>query len=715
MSRTMKTLTMGGKTYEIVDAKARYDASIARASAIFRTAIGSVVTIDDASDASLSVLKIRGKTEQKTTSGAQLFDGSKILDRTTNGVTFTNDGFGVITLKGTADVATSSNNIVIKDLAPGTYYASGTVESKMIFYVRITHADGNFTYVRSPKSFTLDGTETEVLGYLYAPTAGVTFYNEKIYPMLNAGDQPISWEPYTGRMASPNPDYPQELHNAENPTTYIHGKNLACHTTGVNTTASGMTIVAEKYSSEVTITGTAEKLFSHMIMKTEILSPGKYTVSAYGVNNHDSNHDRLYVADYYTNKVFCNYVRDDTPKTFELTEPTMLRVDMVFAAGSTYNGVVKIQLEAGETVTEYTPSVPPQSMTTPVILRAINNIYDEINFEKGRYIQRVYSKTFDGVDGETITLYSERADVYGFALKITDVNMLKPSHKAYCTHFKNIITGISSVNEECFLCGAGSTTIYVMIKKDRISEYSVEAFKAWLSENPITVVFQLATPIETVLPDEVLEAFKELHTLYPNTTIMNDTGAGMTIRYAADTLTYFDNVVGSITLPPPTSVDNGKVVSVVDGAYTLINPPEGGGSATPSVTILEKTSLNGFTLSPDFGIYIVAVSPPPFTLTVGETYKVFWDDVEYSVEALDISQLIPDAVAMGNGPAFGMGGNAEAPFIIVQDSLGVSFAALVDYDQPHTVAIYQGDSVATESFVRSYVEQYIGDALGGEY
>ena len=167
-------------------------------------------------------------------------------------------------------------------------------------------------------------------------------------------------------------------------------------------------------------------------------------------------------------------------------------------------------------------------------------------------------------------------------------------------------------------------------------------------------------------------------------------------------------------LPEPTAGDNGKFVAVVNGAYALTNPPAGGSGASSKV-IFEETQLGGFVQHPQYGIYVIAMSPPPFALTVGEVYTVFWDDETYTCEALDVSQILPGAVALGNGTGFNMGGNAEAPFIIVQDSQGALFSALVDYEESHTVAIYMDDPVATQSYVRTYVEQYISEALGGDY
>lgn len=55
--------------------------------------------------------------------------------------------------------------------------------------------------------------------------------------------------------------------------------------------------------------------------------------------------------------------------------------------------------------------------------------------------------------------------------------------------------------------------------------------------------FILETPIEHDLPPEVIEAYKQLHTNYPVTTVLNDAGAGMKVEYVADTKNYTDNKI----------------------------------------------------------------------------------------------------------------------------------------------------------------------------
>ena len=69
--------------------------------------------------------------------------------------------------------------------------------------------------------------------------------------------------------------------------------------------------------------------------------------------------------------------------------------------------------------------------------------------------------------------------------------------------------------------------------KGNITNWNAEKVNNLLNGIPggITVLGQLANPIETPLTSEEIEAFKALHTNEPTTTIMNDADAWMKVRY----------------------------------------------------------------------------------------------------------------------------------------------------------------------------------------
>lgn len=184
------------------------------AGAIMRSAEGSFITLEDAADEmGFRQLEIAGKTEQRTTTGAQLLNLSDVENAISNGLTYSIKN-GVVTASGTPAVEYAS--IVAKKikLPPGNYYASGIdiTSGRLFLQMAITSANGNKTFY-SNKGFTIDGTEQSI-DFVIQIGSNITALSKcTLYPMLNAGDTPLPWEPYTGSKPSPSPEYPQEMEN----------------------------------------------------------------------------------------------------------------------------------------------------------------------------------------------------------------------------------------------------------------------------------------------------------------------------------------------------------------------------------------------------------------------------------------------------------------------------------------------------------------------
>ena len=67
------------------------------------------------------------------------------------------------------------------------------------------------------------------------------------------------------------------------------------------------------------------------------------------------------------------------------------------------------------------------------------------------------------------------------------------------------------------------------------------------SDTPPTILGQLETPIETPIPAEELAAYKALQTYDGTTNVMATNGAGLSLRYIADTQKYIDNKIAALS------------------------------------------------------------------------------------------------------------------------------------------------------------------------
>lgn len=153
---------------------------------------GEVITLRDSSNRPLRGLNIYGKTTQFTTTGKNLLNVPEKL-------TFTQHKTITVGLPANTYVISCGNVVKGGDENPilGFLNSAGDVVS----YVELTP--------NSTNSITCNNTPTIGLyssGW-YGTSAGVTSTIEQLMISVDGGE----YEPYTGGIPSPNPDYPQEL------------------------------------------------------------------------------------------------------------------------------------------------------------------------------------------------------------------------------------------------------------------------------------------------------------------------------------------------------------------------------------------------------------------------------------------------------------------------------------------------------------------------
>lgn len=182
------------------------------------------VSVGDAWEAPIPDLEVAGKSDQFTTTGAQLFDASLIPALTAGGVTVEGTADGGYHISGSGDSGTFYKTVKITDL---TMLKAGNImlkneSSVPKFSVRLMDSSSTILF-----ELTADQTRTiteEMLNtegvYLqhmfYGAVSNVT--PGTYYPMLYQ-DGDGTWEPYTGGQPSPSPDYPQPISRTGTVTT----------------------------------------------------------------------------------------------------------------------------------------------------------------------------------------------------------------------------------------------------------------------------------------------------------------------------------------------------------------------------------------------------------------------------------------------------------------------------------------------------------------
>lgn len=150
------------------------------------------------------------------------------------------------------------------------------------------------------------------------------------------------------------------------------------------------------------------------------------------------------------------------------------------------------------------------------LYRLDKNIYDYIDFNRGKIVRNIGAMTFDGSDNElwnlSDTQYTNNIRFYTSILADTSIklNLLVLCNKfIYVKDMQGYdLTGISFTN-----------TLDIQLDKSNLSTQDLTGFKTWLKQNPITVVYQLATPTEEDIPSALLTQLQALQTYCPVTFI----------------------------------------------------------------------------------------------------------------------------------------------------------------------------------------------------
>lgn len=144
-----------------------------------------------------------------------------------------------------------------------------------------------------------------------------------------------------------------------------------------------------------------------------------------------------------------------------------------------------------------------------------------------------------------------------------------------------------------------------------------------------------------------------------------------------------------ITMPEtliPENIAEGVNIAGIIGTHS------GGGATETDILPLQDLT---FAQNTETGLYEWFTAPAPSALTVGETYRVVWNENEHICTAFDGSALYQGGVGLGNTLFFG-GADTKEPFLfayVPATGEGVEYDTLgcltLDTDATHSVRIYQ--------------------------
>lgn len=469
-----------------------------------------------ASNNGIDVAEIDGAYSQETTNGFQLFDASKLPTKSAGSATVTNNGDGSFTISGSGNLSGKfeqrynyTHEDTLKLLKVGKLKLKKTNWINPVLEIGILNTStGSWV---SGKRMETTGGEQEfdiTLDDLNNPNyvLMIRFRGNKdseikaniIKPMLYQ-DGDGTWEPFTGGIASPNPEYPQEPKFVgdynEDTQKYIDfvtsGKNLLNNE--ANTFSfKGVTFTINKDKS-ILLSGTATE--------TIYWNDGKLSANIYN--------DKIYtlsgcpsgggLSKYYMYLYNESFSLNDTGNG--VTNMSKVTKKVVFGiaifSGVNVNGLVfKPQLEIGTTATDYQPY---QGFETTALqlnqpLRALpNGVKDTI--ENCVVTRRVGEITYDGSEA-WVKMNGSDSNNWLYAQNqaqnktegLCDLLL----HKSYA-----VINQGAELDNVGFNTDYYKGTLYLNVgyyMEQAGLTNTVDNLKTWLQSNPITVCYELATP-----------------------------------------------------------------------------------------------------------------------------------------------------------------------------------------------------------------------------
>lgn len=476
-----------------------------------------------ASNNGIDVAEIDGAYSQETTNGFQLFDASKLPTKSQGGATVTNNGDGSFTISGSGNSTESYNN---------GYSYSHEETLKLLKVGGIKLDTGNITYPflewqlrYNGKTITLNNFRNEISTNTITQEmldasdcfVRILFFGEKdsaiqagtIKPMLYQ-DGDGTFEPFTGGVAIPNPEYPQEPKFVGDYNEDTQKYDIGFVTSGNNLFNINGNVNVDGYSKEQKTTNTVENgvltcnvnsARNHGVGQRLYGLKGKtISVSAKLKSLGETTIGNIYI---YESSGGYKAVGNTTAldKVFAINNYTCATDDIVVAfAGADGTGVqfYDIMVNYGAKFVDYEPFAGFETTTVELNqpLRELpNGVKDTI--ENGVVTRRVGEITYDSSSDENWDLNGLYGEKY-VRFSTSAPNITTSAYKVgnvICDKFPYRPYEDSSVSPDSEYIIAGSGYMYVLIEKSRLSESTAQGFKTWLQFNPITVWYQLATPI----------------------------------------------------------------------------------------------------------------------------------------------------------------------------------------------------------------------------
>lgn len=340
--------------------------------------------------------------------------------------------------------------------------------------------------------------------------------------MFNKGPEALPYEPYTGGQPSPSPDYPQEIVSAGNWNEEAQKWEYEIGVGGANLFDVSKVVNSFQESPGVINNGDGT-LTVNAVDSSGVSAGTPKTLKDYCP---DIKVGETYVLNAETTGTLkFIYLNDGSGSwtfgTSKTITESMLNATVYFcASGPNSSAIVsKIMFNAGSTALPYEPYKPPQTVTLTAD-RPLTK-WDKLEKRNGQW-GWVYGSAeivFDGSEDETWSYIEDGTASRAFTIYDTGGDAL-------CNKYVYDY----AMNPGQFDLRGGASEQYIRFNCYGIAS-DVGSWRTWLSENPLTVLYQTTEETFVPLSQTEQEQMNALHTFRPTTVLSNDADCEMELTY----------------------------------------------------------------------------------------------------------------------------------------------------------------------------------------
>lgn len=489
--------------------------------AIINTMSGeSPLAIPDSAERVNKRLELGGKTEQAQTSGKNLFDFSNLESGRIN--------ISTGALEEHNHTRRLADYIDITDITSFSFYLPGYNKANGAVYVSIYYYDKDKNYLSyKPCGDKIEKyeniTPVENAVYIKVSLEQNTIDNpQNIFKVqLEKGAKSTAYEPYTGGKPSPSPEYPQEIKNS--------GKwNEETQKYEVDVKVTGKNLLNLQKEPDVKGTYQGWKVGNGELLTLGVKDKGNNAdIKGCYIGFSDQGSEPkgvVWVVDNGVIKTNPLNQRKAYVSIFPANETTVKKLTERF----------DIQCELGNVATPYQPY--KEQTLTLTSDRPLTK-WDRL-VEQGGQIGWLYNSVNETIDGKTGKWSIQPASKIFYRTDITF-----PIVVPFCIELLGYDYSMGGYKKDTGITINNLGILCITLPEE--VELTLDAYKQYLADNPLRVLYKGDSEEFVPLPQSEQNAIRNLTTYYPSTTLTNDQGCVMELDYVADTKLYIDNKVSA--------------------------------------------------------------------------------------------------------------------------------------------------------------------------